>query len=111
MTPTPLINYTRPLNSLSSITLPDGALEMVAWYATQGSESDQAYTGADLLNTGINSVRGTVADSMARLILAKEDNLTYFEPYLRSMVNDQSAAVRALVAHALLVIQHHSIEG
>ena len=99
---------TRPLHSLSSVTLPDGALEMVAWYPTLGSESDQAYTGTDLLNTGINSVRGTAADSMARLILAKEDNLTYFEPHLRSMVNDQSAAVRALVAHALLGMLRHN---
>ena len=99
---------TRPLNSLSSVTLPDSALEMVAWYATQGPESDPAYTGTDLLNTGINSVRGTAADSMARLILAKEDNLTYFEPHLRSMVNDKSVAVRALVAHALLGVLRHN---
>ena len=32
-----------------------------------------AYTGTDLLNTGINSVRGTAADTMGRLILAKAD--------------------------------------
>ena len=99
---------TRPLHALSSVTLPDGALDMVAWYATQGPESDQMYSGADLLNTGINSVRGTAADSMARLILAKEDNLTYFEPHLRCMVNDPSAAVRALVAHALLGVLRHN---
>ena len=98
---------TRPLHSLSSVTLPDSALEMVAWYATQGLESDLAYTGTDLLNTGINSVRGTAADSMARLILAKAEYLTYFEPHLRNLVNDKSVAVRTLVAHALLGVLRH----
>ena len=98
---------TRPLNSLSAVTLPDSALEMVAWYATQGPESDLAYTGTDLLNTGINSVRGTAADTMGRLILAKAEYLTYFEPHLRNLVNDRSVAVRTLVAHALLGVLRH----
>ena len=98
---------TRPLHSLSSCTLPDEALEIVAWYATQGPEAKEPHTD-DLLTTAINSVRGASTDSMARLILAKADNLTYFEPHLKSMVNDQSVAVRTLVAHALLGVLRHN---
>ena len=54
------------------------------------------------LDHGINSVRGTAADTVAKLIFQDERYLSFFKPCLRDMANDHSDAVRACVAEVLL---------
>ena len=108
-------NITQPLTQFQEDMLPNDALELIAWYATehpnpepgwrtfgptyvQGRVIDE-YTPLD---EGINSVRGTAAGTVANLIFQGERYLSFFKPYLRTMVNDHSDAVRACAAQALL---------
>ena len=98
---------TRPLESVSDSPLPEDALEMVAWYATQGPDSGEPPAGLGLLDAGINSVRGNAAHTVASLILHSPENLGYFENHLKIMVTDRSVEVRTFVAEALLGVLRH----
>ena len=110
---------TRPLEHLQDFQLPVEALEMVAWYASENTDTVEEFRvhrpgqtatrhGHDLLTAGINSVRGAAAGTIARLAFASEEYLEYFESHLRVMVNDDSLPVRTCVAHALLsAMRHH----
>ena len=100
---------TKPVVYFSDGVLPDEALEMTAWYATQDSdprEGSADYQG-NLMTAGINCVRGTAADSIARLIFQDRHYFEFFRPHLGTMVNDPSPAVRTMVAHALLATLRH----
>ena len=107
---------TQPLAHIGQSSLPDEALDIVAWYATEDSDPDPlqtspnrtSYQGGkevvayDPVFVGINSVRGAAARSIARLIFQDERFLCYFKPYLKTMVNDPSDGTRACVVEALL---------
>ena len=113
---------TRPLEHFSGSQLPDEALEMVAWYATKHSDPDPAIVSSDRtylqngeevqhydpISVGINSVRGSAAGTVARLLFQDEYYLYFFEPHLKSMVRDPSDATRACVAEALLGVLRHN---
>ena len=62
------------------------------------------------MEAGINSVRGAAAGTIARLVFAREENLAFFEPHLRNLVNDDSLPVRTCVAQALLSVLRHDRE-
>ena len=96
---------TKPLVHFPDAVLPDEALEMTAWYATQDQDPYEGSTDyqGDLMRAGINCARGTAADSIAKLILQEGRYLEFFKPHLQAMVHDPSSAVRTMVAHALLV--------
>ena len=112
---------TRPLVHFPGSQLPDGALEMVAWYATKHpnpdpvtvssettySQGDQEFHRYDPMMVGINSVRGSAAGSIARLLAPDDRYLSFFEPHLKLMVKDPSDATRACVAEALLGVLRH----
>ena len=97
---------TRSLVQFPDETLPDEALAMVAWYATE--DPDPGYDSpdyqGDLMTAAINSARGTAADAMARLIFQDRRYLAFFDPYLKTMANDPFTSVRAMVAHTLLAV-------
>ena len=95
---------TRPLAHFPDAELPDEALEMVVWYATQDPDPEQGSTDyqGDLMTAGINCARGTAADSISTLIFQDRRHLEFFRPHLDTMVYDPSPAVRAMVARALL---------
>ena len=57
---------------------------------------------------GINSVRGSAAGSIARLLVQDERCLSFFQPHLQLMVKDPSDATRACVAEALLGVLRHN---
>ena len=100
---------TRSLVQFPDETLPDEALAMVAWYATEDPDPGHGspdYQG-DLMTAAINSARGTAADAMARLIFQDRRYLAFFEPYLKTMANDSFTSVRAMVAHTLLAVLTH----
>ena len=94
---------------------------MVAWYATEHPNPDpeevsaevtyyqggQEFQRYDPISVGINSVRGSAAGTIARLLVGDEHYLSFFEPYLKSMVRDRSEATRACVAEALLGTLRH----
>ncbi len=106
---------TQPLTQFPEATVPDKALQMIAWYATEhpGPEPNRSpvvrtyYQGNAIdqyspLDVGINSVRGTAAGTVANLIFQDRHYLSFFKPYLKDMANDHSDAVRACVAKSLL---------
>ena len=98
-----------PLLQFPDSVLPDEALRMVAWYATQDPDPEPASTGfpGDLLTAGINCVRGSAADSIAKLVFQNRHYFDFFRDHLDAMVHDPSPAVRALVAHVLLATLRH----
>ena len=107
---------TRPLAHVQDSILPDEALELVAWYATEDPNPDPVQVSSirksyqagqeiltyDATMVGINSVRGAAAISISKLIFKDEHFWRFFEPYLKTMANDPSDAVRACVVEALL---------
>ena len=106
---------TQPLARAKDFPLPDVALEMVAWYATEDPEPDQEHVSSNItytqggreydryepLSVGINSARGIAAGSVARLIFRDERYLSFFLPHLEEMLSDTSDSVLACVAEAL----------
>ena len=113
---------TRPLVHFSGSQLPDKALQMVAWYATDHPNPDpetdspettyyqggRKYQRYDPIMVGISSVRGSAAGTIARLMFQDEYYLSFFEPHLKLMVRDPSEATRACVAEALLGVLRHN---
>ena len=95
---------TSPLVHFPDAILPDEALEMTAWYATQDPDPHEGSTDyqGDLMMVGINCARGTAADSIAKLIFQDRRYLEFFRSHLETMVYDPSSAVRTMVARALL---------
>ncbi len=103
----PLGRYiTQPLANVSVSPLPNEALELVAWYATEDPdpESVQSPTPQYLDHFGVNSVRGTAAVSVARLIFQDREYFSFFAPYLERMANDPAVVVRTRVAEALVPV-------
>ena len=112
---------TRPLVHFAGSQLPNDALEMVAWHATKHHDPDPVSVSSDVtyyqggqenqhydpIMVGINSVRGSAAGSIARLLAPDDRYLTFFEPHLKLMVKDPSDATRACVAEALLGVLRH----
>ena len=114
---------TQPLAGVTESPLPDEALSMIAWYATNDpdpdpqSSSDEAYlqfgrehTRYDPVFYGMNSVRGAASLSASRLIHRDERHKEFFEPYLSKMANDPSDAVRACVAEVLVGVLRYDQE-
>ena len=95
---------TNPLVHFQDAILPDEALEMTAWYATQDPDPREGSTDyqGDLMMVGINCARGMAADSIAKLIFQDRRYLEFFKPHLQAMVHDLSSAVRTMVARVLL---------
>ncbi len=107
-----------PISHLAESTLPNEALEVVAWYATEDpnpqeeswrtqTPSGDFYYGGKVLDAGINTVRGRAAQAMGELIFYDGDRIALFLPTLKRMVVDPSIAVRACVANALIGVLRH----
>jgi len=104
--------------NLAEQALPDEALEIVAWYATKDPDPEEElwrtnapggdlYYDGDIINAGINSVRGNAAEAMGKLILPDKDRIVCFKPELEQMVQDPSIAVRSWVARTLTAVLIH----
>ena len=84
--------------------LPDEAVEMLRWIATEHHDpttdawqedagGGQPYYGGDILFNGINTARGHAAGAIGRLILTDVTYLDQFRAALERMVRDRSPAV------------------
>lgn len=109
---------TKPIAGLAKEVLPNEALNIVAWYATEDPDPEQElwckeapggnfYYGGDILTAAINSVRGSAANAVGELIFHDDQRVSYFRPVLEKMVQDPSIAVRSCVAMALIGILKH----
>ena len=105
-----------PIANLGQVELPSRALDLVSWYAiedpdpyqelwrTPATPQGEPYYGGGILERGINTVRGSAARAMARLIEDDPNRAAYFQPVLQQMVQDTSIAVRSCVAQALIAV-------
>jgi hypothetical protein len=102
-------------------TLPDDAVEMLAWLGTEHPDPEREmwredakiggkYFGGDILNNGINTTRGRAAEAIRDLILRDGPQLGRFRGTLDRMVRDKSTAVLSCTASTLLAVADHDEE-
>lgn len=86
---------------------------IISWYALNDPDPEQElwrikspggdyYYGGSILTASINSVRGSAASAIAKLIFADKRRTPYFLSILQEMVKDTSISVRSCVAEALI---------
>jgi hypothetical protein len=100
--------------------LPDDAVAMLDWLATQHPDPDKElwqitasggtpYYGGRIYDNGINTTRGQAVGAIGDLILKDSAYIKRFDATLAHMVEDPSASVRSCVAWTLRAVAHHSI--
>ena len=89
--------------------LPEDAVEMIAWLATEHPDPEQEqwredasggqkYWNGDMYAHGINTARGHAAMAIQQLILSDPGNLERFRKVIEKIVKDRSSAVLSCVA-------------
>jgi hypothetical protein len=97
---------THPFAKNPGLDYPESIVDVIRWYALHGTATDAGHKG-DLDHSGINTVRGTTATSIASLISADPKRAEWFWDILEEMTGDPSPAVRTCVAQALLMAGNH----
>ena len=108
-----------PISEMSRQALPKRVLDLVVWYATEDPDPErelwrtpawsggECYYGGDILGYGINTVRGSAARALAKLIEGDPERTSYLKPALEKMAQDPSIAVRSCVAQTLIAVLHY----
>ena len=92
--------------------LPDVAVEMLHWLATEHEDpareawQEDVYNG-DILMNGINTTRGRAAAAIRNLILTDDAYIDRFRSTLDQIIRDPSAAVLSCVAETLWAVAHY----
>jgi hypothetical protein len=97
--------------------LPNDAIEMLAWLATQHPDpaeeawlkdagNGQTYYNGDIHTNGINTTRGRAGGAIQDLIISDAEYVARFGSVFEQMVHDPSAAVRSCVAGTLRAVWH-----
>ena len=105
----------RLADALAKRPVPVELVEIVADYAildpdpeTEVWDEDagpgQKYYGGDPLSAGINSARGSAADSFSRFLFAHPEMAERLYPYVKTLAHDKSIAVRAVNIQGLLAL-------
>lgn len=104
----------RPLLDHAEEAIPPDLLELISWYAihdpdpSSDREGDDDESKEELLQHGLNSVRGGVAYEITRLIYARPDHLEPLRPAIDALVSDEVVAVRAMAGEVVLgLLRHH----
>lgn len=95
--------------------LPDEALDIVAWYATEDPDPEYerwrpegpektVYYGGDIINSGLNSVRGRAAYAIASLVFYDKSRIIYMKSIIEKIIEDPSIEVRSWVTMVLISI-------
>lgn len=98
-----------PLRKYAASGVPTELLDIVSWYALndQDPQTDRGEVNTrelDLMNHGLNSVRGRIAAEIAELIEANPAHSTLLESAIRSLVSDRVTAVRAMAAQIVCAL-------
>ena len=105
-----------PIANSAQGNIPPEALDLVARFATEDPDPDQElwrtpvphsgefYHRGNILDHGINTVRGRAAQAVAKLIEGDHQRIVNFQPALEKMVQDPSIAVRSCVSQALIAV-------
>lgn len=101
-------------------TLPDDILQIVGWYATKAEDprgDSLTIYGLDdptpqkvprnYEDSAINCVRGSAAELVGELIFVDWEKGRFFLPFIETMIDDESTAVRVSVAYALLALYNY----
>jgi hypothetical protein len=104
---------------ISESVLPDEALDIVAWYATEDSDPKEdlwlksqaggrePLFGGSIDMAAINCVRGTAAQALSQLVFPDAQRLVKLLPTIERLVNDKSIAVRASTSWTLIGVLKH----
>lgn len=98
--------------------LPDDAVEMLVWLATEHPNPDheawqtdagggRTYYNGSIYTNGINTTRGRAAEAMRDLIWRDAAYVPLLQGVLDRMVRDPSTCVRSCVAGTLRALAHH----
>jgi hypothetical protein len=92
---------TCPLRQHAGAGLPAELLEIVGWYAINGDPEsaigDEEEPDRRMRQMrGLNSVRGSAADEIARLIAASAENVEALRPAIESLLGDGDVGVREM---------------
>ena len=89
-----------------------GLVALLNLYASDADpERDEARTGAftgDFLTAGLNSTRGQVALSAARLLFRSSDHVDTLMPTVDALTQDATVAVRVCAAEAVTALLNHA---
>lgn len=80
----------------------DGDPQNEVWEGNAGSGGK--YYGGDPFTAGINSARGSAADSFTKFLFAHREMAERLLPYVEALAKDKSIAVRAVNIEALLAL-------
>lgn len=104
----------RVADSMATEGIPAELIRIVAHYAINDSDSaveeqnETAKAGTsimdDPLTIGINSVRGSAADSFSRFLFAHSEMAERLLPFVEALANDKSIGVRAVNVQALTAL-------
>jgi len=102
-----------PLRAFAKDRVPDSALEILSWYATEGDGASTVDLGGKRKNAqiiatrGLNSVRGSAARAIGLLVDGNREHIPALEPAIRSLVTDPEPPVRALAIEIPLWMLRH----
>jgi hypothetical protein len=105
----------RLIASITDIDLPDDAVQFVKRAAENSdpqpdfSHDNSPSYQKDLINEGINTIRGTAAGTIRDLIFANKRYITIFSETIEKLVNDPSLAVRACVVSTLQAVAKYDV--
>ncbi|WP_395745004.1 hypothetical protein [Prosthecobacter sp.] len=97
------------LGAMGGIDLPEDAVQYIkraACHRSPESGADDCFEG-DLLNCGINTVRGFAAGAIRDLVWDNRHYLSIFRSTIEQLVKDSSLSVRACVASTLMAVWQH----
>lgn len=105
----------RVADAVATNSVPVELIEIVADYASndidpetevwdEDAGSGGKYYGGDPLSAGINSARGSAADSFSRFLFAHKEMADRLMPYVEALAKDKSIAVRAVNIQALMAL-------
>ncbi|MCM2356603.1 MAG: hypothetical protein NDI77_00465 [Geobacteraceae bacterium] len=97
-------------------TLPEDAVQMLNWLATEHPEPDRAEEetrgevshGNDFHTRGMNTARGRAAEAIRDLIHRDSDYIERFQPTLDHLAKDISIPVRSCFASTLISVGWHN---
>jgi hypothetical protein len=106
-----------PLSKVVSAEINDDIFEIVAWYALKDPDPREGdwrpeqgeieSGGGDILTAGINSVRGTSAQTISVLIFNHEERVGPLLEALEGLSRDRALSVRACAAETLSILSRH----
>jgi len=94
------------IGKLADLAWTPEEFEILIWYALH-DPSPEHVTGGGLLTIGINTVKGSAATAIAKLLFADKNCASYFQEALEAMVKDPSIPVKACVAEALIALLNY----